>query len=1007
MISVTQEFLDAQNKDSVKYSYSINLFRRYWNSVTSEYLYEVTPIDLKDYTLSRSNISWQLDTEALNVWRVGNVQIGLDNKEGKFNAENTNSFFVDPYTFYKSRVEIKIGYILADGTTETVYEFTGIVVDDPINNFNKRSITVNLSGKEILLSLTSAEEVVQTVTGESIGTGANNAAFRTSNVYTSSITAVYNNDVEVSSSNYTVTDLYDKNKGALITLDTAPTEFEVITADYVHGNSQVVEDEQIGTGSLIAEFETVNTGVGFIDTVYADGTPLVLDVDYSVGDLNEKDLTAKISFPFGVGIGLVLTCDYRHWYKDIAMDTLIGYLLDAAGFPSGDRTIGAISVGDLKKYKVWDTKPEFDAMESVSRNVQATALGDVSLLTEDFVDDVTNYNAVITGSYPSQVAKMPAAAWTEVQYNADALPPASSPAWTKVSNGSGETEEISPAGKLHMVLGTVGQTFFRYSLTPAAPSKALEFSIKLSLTGANANYFATFFAPNIAFYYTGGSWKIANAGGDLDTGITDLVWTDYHNFRASLVTVDDFPLVPLAQRGTYVWMDDVFLGLISVSSGAPMTFGISNSVDPNAETFELLLDFFFADPAATNCMNLISVGVDMGEDTVNAGKVLGTFVEADDAEVAIFSQVGDDPSFAPAIDSWRELSFTNGVANIPMAVGAQRYIRWGAMIITTNIIVTSSQLTRLTMPGHLFDTVDGGANFAEYFEFTSLLQSNNGEIKIYTASSSDDIAYSAEAEVINDIIISTDKRYTQFRSILQHTTDGTSPVLFRETFTYKIAFIAVAMADFTGMFVQDALEEFAKLLDYEIGVGSDGKYFFRARNTNTTVDLVLSDKTNVVGVDSDSTGWSRIFNKITVAVGNFVSMISPTTEGDSEPTSITNYGLRPLEIASSSLEIDDDVDLATNLAEIYYNAYKLPKRKLRCLCRMIPQLELSDTVRFEYAVPAWYWNVGDADRFVGEPETFVFGREDLPDTFEQLVANVVGLELDITNFRLYVSIREI
>jgi hypothetical protein len=185
---------------------------------------------------------------------------------------------------------------------------------------------------------------------------------------------------------------------------------------------------------------------------------------------------------------------------------------------------------------------------------------------------------------------------------------------------------------------------------------------------------------------------------------------------------------------------------------------------------------------------------------------------------------------------------------------------------------------------------------------------------------------------------------------------------------------------------------------------SSGQYFFRARNQDTTVDMTLSGETNVQSVDNDSAGWSRIYNKITVSVGNFSSTISPLTEEESEPHSITKYGLRTFEIDGSSIKIDDDLDLSSGLAAIYYNRYKLPKRELRLLCKMLPQLELSDTVSIDLKTKyPGRWFLGDPTVFLGTKAAFFYSQNiDI-----SMVANVVGLELDLNNFKLYVSVREI
>jgi len=1007
MKTVTAEFLAAQAQNNIQYYYEINLFRRYWDTGTSAYVWETAPTDIKPYMAAKSNIAWQLDTEGLNVWRVSNVQLEIKNDGGEW--DELQGLFADPYVRYMSRIEIKIGYVLEDDTHESVYSFTGLIVDDIASNSKNQTIVISLSGKEKLLTLTSAEDVCNVVAGETLGTGALNKKYFTQKPLTLSVDAVYVNGSLVSSSTYDVGEIYNTFHGASITFHTAPTLGAVITCDYTYGNNQKVLIEQIGTSELNADFETANFGVGFIDKVYVDGSELLPEIDYIVSNLNSVGMPARITLPYGAGAGQVITCDYRHWYKDVAMETLIGYLLDAAGFPAGDRSIGTINLDAFKSYKIWDNRTEFESMDTLSRNVDTTSLlGSVKVKPENFVSDIaTNLNGTVSGAYPSQALHIitpPAYAHT---YDAAAVPDSSSPAWSVDSwtnatlPSARHTREINPAGVLHLkVLWalTAGNSGVIYSCATDNACKTVKFSVKM---GAYSGASAYILVGGVTFYRSGSQWVAVLPGGSaVNVGEAGGGWANYHTFEV---------FVNPAEGYSALYMDG---SLLSTAGGSACIAYIivTNGTDNGSAYVEFWLDYFYWDALELNKAIVTSAVLDLGGVTNNFGTIVRTWTPANGDDTCVMqTQTSTHADFSTGNDSWCTVVFSGNVGTIDASTTANRYLRW---IITMRKVVLTGDptLTAVWLPAHLYDKFDCGINLNEYDKLVASFQNNNGLVKRFTQTSVDNTTWGSESEVTTDLVPSTQQRYIAFRTVLYVTAIGSSPVLYSEVFSYTLASLNVALADFSGMMIQDAIEAFAQFIDYEIGVGSDGKYFFRAKNTSLIVDMELSDKTNIISIDNDVAGWYRIKNKIKAVMGKFTSIITPATEGDTEPTSSTKYGARELTIENSgiSINVGDNLDLATILARMYYNLYKNPKRELRLLCKMLPQLELSDTVQVNYNVPAWYWRLGDPTKFLGRPGTIFFSKSIVPPVFTyNLITNVVGLELDINTFRLYVSVREI
>lgn len=81
------------------------------------------------------------------------------------------------------------------------------------------------------------------------------------------------------------------------------------------------------------EFVTLQTGVGYVDTVkYGESlqsaSTLSAGNDYDVGDLNEYDQPAKITLQFTPTDGYKMWVSYRHWHEDMKIEDIVNALLD-------------------------------------------------------------------------------------------------------------------------------------------------------------------------------------------------------------------------------------------------------------------------------------------------------------------------------------------------------------------------------------------------------------------------------------------------------------------------------------------------------------------------------------------------------------------------------------------------------------------------------------------------------------------------------------------------------
>lgn len=936
--SISAEFLNAQRKHGIEYYYTINLYRRYWNG--SAYVYEGSATDLKQYLKSIGNIIWKLDTEALNTWRVANFDIELKNQYNRF-EEGDIGYFPSPYIRYKSKIEIKIGYKLADGTTEVVYIFTGLINKDCRSNIKNETIVMPLMGREIQLEEANAEDVTQTVTSESLGTG---------------------------------------NDSTTI-------------------------------------FYTDNYAVGEVTAVYEDGVELTEDTDYTVSNLNEFEGYAAITFNTAPATGRALTIDYKHWYRNEKIGTIIGYLLDEADFPAGQRTIDSDLSDTGQKTKTWNTQADFEATEIRSRNIDTTSTpGDVIVKEEDLdVDTATKNNIKINGTYPTQTAELIQVGWAN-KYLCNDLPAAATPAWTRTVVGGYNdlgTEEINPAGILHSIVNNI-DTYVTYQKNVKVST--VQIKIKMTQAGQVAHFTLELYNGSrwcqLRIIYQSGAWSVNFPDGSVVSGYTP----DFSDYIDFWVCLDD-------DGNAKLYADGV---LIKTTSSCPVSaeekiIFYYFSFHTFSGTMDYKIDYIYDAPTYVEYTTdmedktgiLTSNGLDYGTSPPIYGDIIMDWTDpADGSTLVMETQSSGTSDFSSDNDSWRTVSFTGDVGTIHADTVKKRYFRWRITIVAA--VLTSPTLNEVVMPAHMLsEIIDCSTSITIFDSMTTTKADNNGAVAVYSRSSEDASTWEAEAVVTGTTITSTVNRYIQFRNILNMAqTFGTSPAIQQQVFVRTQNVFTIKQANFTGMTVKDAIEELARVLDYEIGTDTEGKYFFRQRNTDTSIDLELSagqeahgTPSNILKIDNFSSGWDRIRNRIVIDWGIFSATITPESQGDASPTSTEKYGVQTLVLEGTTIEIDAELDTATDLATIYYNRYKDPKKIMRLKCKMLSQLELSDTVNCNFLIAPWLWWWGKTDEYYGKTSIWWFDAASIP--VADILATVIGIEIDVMNWFMYITVKEI
>lgn len=307
MQSVSASLIAEQAQpDGLAYYRIVELSRLYWNGSTMAW---DTPVDISAYVAKVSTAKWKLDTRGFGEWKSPSFQVDLKD-ERNFWSELTSSGawrtgLSGAQTYYPelSRIRVRIGHHLPDGTDEDVYAFGGLISKPLSFHDEKRIATAYCVGMDELLRRKSAEALSTAVTNELLGSDSG-------------------------------------------------TEFETA---------------QLGVGipEMVVKRGTTAGGA-------AAATTLTPQTDYTIGQLNEKTLGAKVTLTSGLTAGNSLWISYRYWYQDKDLSWIVTQLLILAGITNYqvDPTIFANAIENTW---VRTTTAHFDAGTLTNIDTSSTA----------------------------------------------------------------------------------------------------------------------------------------------------------------------------------------------------------------------------------------------------------------------------------------------------------------------------------------------------------------------------------------------------------------------------------------------------------------------------------------------------------------------------------------------------------------------------------------------------------------------------------------------------------
>jgi hypothetical protein len=223
------------------------LYRRKWNTVTSAYIIEAAPVDITDainHKGTNVSIIQQLDNDAANVWKVGNLALTLYNENNRFWQDKEDGLFPQPYIIYGSKVEYYIG---SPTLNDYVKCFTGYLTELPNYRQDEGLVEIRALNRLDWLKTISAENVSTKIKNEQLieqdtthCITANAAVGRIQRVLKGTSLS---DAVELTEkTDYTVSQLNDYNSGAIIELKSALLSNENIWADYIYWKKGITID---------------------------------------------------------------------------------------------------------------------------------------------------------------------------------------------------------------------------------------------------------------------------------------------------------------------------------------------------------------------------------------------------------------------------------------------------------------------------------------------------------------------------------------------------------------------------------------------------------------------------------------------------------------------------------------------------------------------------------------------------------------------------------------------
>ncbi len=233
-----------------------------------------------------------------------------------------------------------------------------------------------------------------------------------------------------------------------------------------------------------------------------------------------------------------------------------------------------------------------------------------------------------------------------------------------------------------------------------------------------------------------------------------------------------------------------------------------------------------------------------------------------------------------------------------------------------------------------------------------------------------------------------------------------SPTISDITINYATTDTNISLANFRGLTVYQAIQELAKLPDYEWGFRASEIFFFRQKEVNPSADYTWRQSDSYLSIKRAGQAYNRVFNQIKFSHGIYTKEENPVTQGEAAPTSWDKYGKRKLTISGGQLLVDGNADIATGGAQAKYTRQSVSRLEFFANLKMFTRVELSDVVNLildELAgFDSWHW--GDTSVSWGLATIYWGGKKELAAGASganiEVLSKVVVLRHNLDNFTM-------
>lgn len=175
-----------------------------------------------------------------------------------------------------------------------------------------------------------------------------------------------------------------------------------------------------------------------------------------------------------------------------------------------------------------------------------------------------------------------------------------------------------------------------------------------------------------------------------------------------------------------------------------------------------------------------------------------------------------------------------------------------------------------------------------------------------------------------------------------------SPAVNKLVANYTVSTITLSLAIHAGKTAWAAIEDYAKLADYEAVFDAAGVFYFRSKTVTPTSILSISGANAIASVSDLRPGYDEVITAGQVQYNEYWKEYDGADAGEASPTSEERFGRRIRFDDMTGILLANDVDIATSRARLLYENYHLPMRTFRLSCKIIPWLELGDVITVSF-----------------------------------------------------------